>query len=212
MPLVIADGVQTADGEVVTDADLAVLRDTQVDVWARELAQIAIDELHEDAVVVGIDFPVSDVISFGNRFHQRVGEILDAAFTWARGGAAEVTPKDEQTITALITEQQTYAGGFISAIARGVLSKAEAVARAAMYAGAAIEAFERGRAAQWHLEFPAYPTEGCAGYTNCRCWWGIEEFPDRVELTWNAVGDERTCDWCDANSQEYDPYIILKGT
>jgi hypothetical protein len=206
VPRAYRDGVYLIDGEPADAAEVTAHRDAQVERWGDELRRLAIDELGDGEAVVAIEFPISRIEAFATRFLTRVGEIVTSAYTWAAGGVEIVTDEGWRTIARLVERQEAFGRGFVEALRGGRLSPQQAAARARLYAGATVEAFERGKAAQVGFEPPAWPAEGCEGTVNCRCYWEIVEFPDRFEGTWVAVGDKNTCGWCSDNAKDYAPW------
>ena len=228
MPLQYRDGQFNIDGEPITPEDLVALRDQVVEGWAEELAEIARAELgiatqgrpeptrqigflqRSTAPVQAIEFPMGRIESFAARFLQKVSTILSSAYVFARGGLEAMQDESWRTVADLVARQETFAQGFVEALRGGQVSEAQAVARAKQYAGSAIEAFERGKLAQVGFDAPVYPTQDCEGMTQCRCWWEVQEFPDRYEGTWHAVGDRMTCGPCRQHARQYNPLKQMK--
>lgn len=103
-------------------------------------------------------------------------------------------------------------GRGIAATVGDVLSAmgAQIAARARLYAGAVVAAFERGRAAAHGVELPEYPGDRCLGQSNCRCSWDVRETPEATEATW-VTGGAGPCAVCADNAERYDPYRVPKG-
>lgn len=196
----------TWDGDAVSDAGAAKRRDQQVDDWADELGLLAAEVLAIDTRQA-VEFPADQISTFATRFLRRVGELITSAYTFAAGGTEKVTSAGWDTVAELVSRQTEYGRGFVSALRAGELSAAQAVARARLYSGATVEAFERGRADQVGWEPPPMPGEGTECQSNCRCFWEVAEFADRFEGTWVAHDDAGTCATCVSRVSEYAPYV-----
>lgn len=210
MALLYRDGQyrDTETGEALTELDLAVLRDTQADLWAEELGMLAARELGIGEALAAVEFPAGRIDRFATRFLARVGEMVTSAYVWAAGGIERVTDAGWRTVADLVARQERFGQGFVADLREGSLSGAQASARAELYGGAAVEAFERGRGDQLGLELPAYPGDGgtpCLG--RCRCVWTIEELPDRWEATWLAHDDASTCTGCKDREERWSPWV-----
>ena len=123
-------------------------RDAAVDRWADELRAIAKDELgdNDDAVSL-IEFPMTRVQSWAERFREKANGILVSAYLAGRGGIDRMRNRDWDTVATLIDAQDRYATGFVADVLAGELSVAQVAARSALYAGAGVNAWERGAAA-----------------------------------------------------------------
>lgn len=210
MALLYANGQYRAGGDALTHDALVALRNAWVAAWQDELAGIAREELGagQGEAAALVEFPPGRVNAFAARFLRRVGEMVIEAYVWAAGGVDRVTDAGWRSVADLVARQEAFGQGFVGALTAGELSSAEAAARARLYGGAGVEAFEQGRAAQVGFEPPAVPGAGdteCG--TNCRCEWRIEEFPDRVEATWIAVDDEATCETCERRATAWAPLV-----
>lgn len=203
MALSYAGGTYRDGDEALTEAELIARRDQQIDAWGDELAAISVEELGAGETVAAIEFPATRIEAFAARFLRRVGEIVTSAYVWAAGGVDRVSEAGWRTVAGLVDRQELYVGGFVNALKRGELSAAEAVARSRQYAGAAVTAFEHGRAALVGVDdLPAMPGEGCLGGVNCRCYWSYED--DGAH--WIAVGDRNTCQVCAGRAANWAPY------
>lgn len=212
MPLEYRSDQWVLDGETVTAEQLTELRDAMIDQFADELGQIAIDELGITPGEASFGDGISEerASAFGLALMLRVSDAITTAYTVARGGVPLVTDGGWRTVVDLVARQDTYAQGFVTALREGTVSEAQAVARSRLYAGSAVEAFERGKADQIGFAAPVYPTQDCEGITNCRCWWDLQEFPDRFEGTWHAEGDRNTCGPCKRHARDYAPLVQRK--
>jgi hypothetical protein len=151
---------------------------------------------------------------FAGQFRAFVDEAMRAQFLLGRGGVNACVGTDFETMAKLIADQLGFAEGFAADLAAKQLTQVEATARAELYAGATVSAFEQGMAATHDgLDLPAFPGDGatqCLG--NCRCRWEIVEFDDRYEATWIAEQDPNSCDDCLRNSERWSPFVQMKTT
>lgn len=181
-------------------------RDKQVDAWAKELAAIAAEELGDAAgPQQAIEFPAARITSFGNRFLSRLGEMITSAYVTAAGGIDKVTDAGWQAVAKAIDAQAAFANGFLGALRRGEVSPEQAQARAALYVGSTVAAYEQGLADAAGVDLPAMPGDGstpCLG--NCRCAWRIA---DDGSAYWHAVDDKGTCVVCRQRAEDWNPYV-----
>lgn len=210
MPLLYRDGVWRLDGVPVNQDGIAEYRDALADREADALGALALTGLARDPDEDG-PWEEAVVAAFLLAFMRRVSDGVTAAYVVARGGVVAVPPAEWRVVVDLVARQQGYADGFAAALRGGTISHAQAVARARLYAGATVDAFERAKAKQSGFDAPAYPGEGCRGGSQCRCYWSIVEFPDRYEAIWRAVGDTNTCDVCRQRARDWAPYVQQKA-
>lgn len=139
-----------------------------------------------------------------------------AQYAAAVGGLQNMTAADYGRIGAMLSSQNQgqywYLQRFAEAIAEGRLSEAQIMARAQMYMGASVQAFERGKAASYGLpKLPAYPGDGTTRcLTNCRCSWQIVESLTAWQCTW-SLGRAEHCPDCRDRAAIWAPLVILKG-
>ena len=209
MALTYEDGAYQIDGEDATEEEVIAYRDQQVRDWEAELAQIAVEELGIEGAREAIEFPSSRVSAFATRFLVRVGEIVTDAFVWASGGVDRVTEAGWSIVAAMVSRQTEYGRGFVAALRTGDVSDAQAVARARLYAGAAVEAFERGKSSQRGFDDAdgeaCYPASGCTRcLTQCRCWLSYDERNGELLITWHTT-DEEACPDCKDFAKRWNP-------
>jgi hypothetical protein len=209
MRLTFDDSYQL-DEKPATEEALVAQRNDAIDAWADELAAIAEETLVETSSQA-IEFTRQAVTAFASRFLRRIGEIVTGAFVSGAGGVAAVPESSWTVVAEMVSRQTAYGEGFVAAIRSGAISKKEAIARARQYAGAAAEAYERGRAALRGIDLPVYPTQDCEGQTNCRCWWELEDVAGGVNATWMAVDDKGTCETCRGHAADYAPLFVSRS-
>lgn len=209
MTLRYRDGRYDHAGAPLTQTALAELRDRWAAAWQQELAEIARETLGIAPVPQqAVEFPAWRVNGFAARFLRRVGEMVVEAYVWAAGGVDAVTERGWRSVAELVARQEQYGQGFVSALLAGELTGPQAVARAQLYGGAAVEAFEQGRADQVGFEPPALPGDGSTACgASCRCQWHIEESPDRFAATWVAIDDDATCQECSERAATWNPWV-----
>lgn len=150
-------------------------------------------------------------LDFAAAFYRFVEDTLLASFLFGHGGANADLVRDAQRIQQLINEQLGFASEFVFAIEREGLSAAQIEARAAMYADAAVYAYEEARALDHGFSLPAYPADHstpCEG--GCRCWWEITEDEANWYATWHTEGDDRVCPDCARNGRAWNPLVLPK--
>lgn len=208
------------DDGPLSDADVAAIRDRQIDAWEDELAGIAITtlgirvvEFHERPLVpstqiIATEFPRKAVRRFSDAFRQHVAESITHAYVFSVGGMGAMAIPQWKELTGLIEKQDRFAVNFVEAIRAGELSERQIIARARQYAGAGTEAFERGKTAMRHFEAPEIPGQLCAGRSRCRCYWQIVTKKTTIEATWRAKGDLNTCAHCSGNAVRWNPLIV----
>lgn len=136
------------------------------------------------------------------------GEIT-ALYMLGRGGRNAMQPSDETAIEGLAQEQLKFLRGFSNDIKRGRVTAPQALARARMYAGSGVLAFERGRAAAHGLpDLPQYPGDGqTVCRSNCRCHLAYEQDGDDWLVYWH-LGAAEHCPDCEAMASSWAPLRI----
>lgn len=132
---------------------------------------------------------------------------------FGRGGVHAMTPADWGRLGQTLKGEYAYLEGFVADIA--TLSPEQAMARAQLYMGAAVQSYEKGVAASFGIEdsLPVYPGDGstrCLG--NCRCSWVHVRGGDTIESTWQTEQDGNVCPDCAANGRKYAPLITAIPT
>jgi hypothetical protein len=138
-----------------------------------------------------------------------------------RGGMEQMTQRDWGIIGRALRDQYQFLDGFAQDLADGVITEAQAKARARMYIEAGHAAFERGRAEAFGMPLlPAYPSDGqTICLTNCRCNWIIEEVRDNDGnlIGWNATWrldlspKVKHCTDCPSNAALWAPLFVPAG-
>lgn len=140
-----------------------------------------------------------------------VREIQTVQYAFGRGGRNAMTDVDRQILADLIRDQYTYLRGFAQDVAAGTLSEAQIVARAKLYHGSSVRAYEHGKAASWGVQLPHYPADGSTPCKSaCRCRWDIADRGDTIEATWKRSASE-SCSGCVAYASAYAPLVIAKS-
>lgn len=123
-----------------------------------------------------------------------------------RGGRKQMTPADWGRCGQAIRAQYGFLGAF--ADAADTLSEAQVVARAALYVASSTASYERGQAAAWGVELPAYPGDHstiCGA--NCACDWLLTEEAGAIHATWQTNAGE-TCADCAARAVTWAPLVF----
>lgn len=184
-------------GDVLGGKELQAIRDGLAEGFSEQAADLV---AQQQAGSITAD-------QFAARFSAFVDEATRAQFLLGRGGVNAAASDDFATMAKIISDQLGFADGFAKALANGEISAAEATARAELYAGSAVSAFEQGMAASHDgLELPFYPADGdtpCLG--GCRCSWEIEDDGEQYTATWITEGDGNVCDGCLERGAQYGP-------
>lgn len=141
-----------------------------------------------------------------------VEESLTAQYAAGFGGWDNLTDADRRALREMLMMQRAYWDGFMSAALAGATIKSVdgLVKRANYYNGSGAGFYERGRAASWQLRLPGYPGDGrTICHSNCRCYWMLADYGDRVEATWRTQSGE-VCDDCVDRSRRWNPYIVYR--
>lgn len=131
---------------------------------------------------------------------------------FGRGGVNAMTQADWGRLGSVLKNQYGYLDGFVADLGvPGLVSEAQAMARAELYVGAAVKSYEQGRAAAFGVagSLPLYPGDNCEGFGNCRCHWDIAEDDAEIRATW-VLGGADPCAPCQNNAAAYNPYAIPK--
>lgn len=131
-----------------------------------------------------------------------------------RGGREQMTSADWGSIGGDLAFQYRKLDEFTAQIEEGLISEAQAVARARMYTNSARQAFEKADIRARGLpELPQYPADGnqiCL--SNCNCFWRIVDvIVDGVLIGWDCFWELRPaehCDTCLENNSKWNPFEV----
>lgn len=133
-----------------------------------------------------------------------------AQFVYGAGGLNAMTPADWERAAELVESQRVYLRAFAEDVAAGRLSEAQINARAKLYYGSSIQAYEQGRAGAFGVQLPAYPADGGTPCKSaCRCRWSLVEKDETIEATWKLQSGE-SCSGCKARAASWSPLVIAK--
>ncbi len=131
-------------------------------------------------------------------------------YLFGRGGRNAMTAGDWGSLGPLVRDQYRYLHAFAERVAAGELTQAQIAARAGLYCGASVQAYERGRGAAYGLTLPVYPADGGTSCkANCRCSWRIEETDSEWRATWKLSAAEN-CAGCQERARQYAPLVVAK--
>lgn len=134
-----------------------------------------------------------------------------AEYALGRGGLNAMTAEDWRAVDELHAEQRAFLRGFAEEVAAGQLSEAQINARAKLYYGSSIQAYERGRSAAFGVRLPAYPADGSTPCKSaCRCRWQLVDTSDTIEATWKRSTGE-ACSGCKSRAAQWSPLVIAKS-
>ncbi|MCB0039470.1 MAG: hypothetical protein KDI56_02075 [Xanthomonadales bacterium] len=193
-------------GRYIGPDDLRELRDRFADALKQETDRLA-QRLFDREITIQV---------WTLEMRRLIKNSFIAQYAAAVGGTQNMTAADYGRIGAMLSSQNTgqywYLQRFAEAIAEGRLSEAQIRARAALYMGASVQAFERGKAASFgDLRLPALPGDGSTiCLTNCRCEWLISETTTAWYCTW-SLGAAEHCPDCLERAKMWQPYVVLKG-
>lgn len=141
---------------------------------------------------------------------EAIRQLHTAQYALGRGGLNAMTPADWDAAAALVEEQRRYLRDFARDVAAGNLSEAQIAARAKLYYGSSVAAYERGRASAFGVALPAYPGDGSTVCkSSCRCYWQLAEKDDTVEATWKRSASE-SCSTCKTRAAAWSPLAIAR--
>lgn len=131
-------------------------------------------------------------------------------YVLAVGGRKNMTPSDWGRIGRMLRDQYGYLENFSRDIASGNMTAAQIAARAQMYHGSSVQAFERGNAASLGVpRLPAYPGDGSTScMTNCRCHWHIVKTEPAWECTWVLDQAAEHCVECVERATNWAPLVV----
>lgn len=133
-----------------------------------------------------------------------------AEYALGRGGVNAMTPSDFGKVGRALRDQYAYLNRFALEIEAGMLSEAQAAARASTYTGAGVTSFEQGQASAWGATTPILPGQDCYGMGNCRCSLSYKETETTIEITWN-LGGTNPCPVCQQHAGDFSPYVTPKA-
>lgn len=192
------------NGRALTPRQMVRLRNAFADARAEVAKDLAI------ALIAGaLTLP-----EFSDAFEQFIADTILAGYLFGRGGVTQATDADYARVTELIEAQLAFWATFRGALESefggiertGELSDKQLTARASLYSGAAVHAYEVGRSDAYGFALPGYPADGAAPcLTSDRCWWDITESDDGTAwlATWHTQGDERVCDVCRQRARDW---------
>lgn len=144
---------------------------------------------------------------------REVKQTWGVEYALGRGGVNAMTARDWGRLGYRMRIQYGYLNRFAGELEAGTVSPAQMKMRAALYVSGSVSAHERGLAAAWNLELPAYPGDGTSEcISNDRCAWSLEAIEGGVNATWEAILDAHTCATCRWRSEEWNPYFVVTTT
>ena len=191
----------TRTGKWLTWAQMVAIRDTFIEARQEVVRGLA-------ARYVAGEIGANE---FARLFRSITAETHAALAIMGAGGAERFgqLPVAVRNLQGILADQMPYAEAFLREIAAGLLSDADIANRAALYQGAAVEAYEQANADDFEIDLPYMPGDGdTVCLSNCRCAWNVETvFEDDDEVTyatWVTENDGNVCDDCAERGREYD--------
>lgn len=197
----VAEYYASGTTEPVTQDQLRAVRNQLADGLADLLAEIA-NAFHAGRITLG---------EWAERFAAAIRQGTVAGWLLGSGGTNAVSPDALARIDALIAHQTPFAEQFVRDLGAAKLSPEQTAARARMYGGTAVTAYESAMAYSNGIDLPTYPglDSRCGG--NCRCSWTIETTEDDVMAWWDAANDAATCEDCAGYARRYNPLRIARN-
>lgn len=168
-----------------------------------------------DALADGLEAEITDLVArfqsgeititeWAVKFADLIRSGMTAGYALGHGGVHTLDTEAMAKIDALIRDQTSFAERFIRDLGTTEMSPEQMTARAQLYAGQAVRAYEEARGAANGIELPVYPGDGgtpCLG--RCRCYWSIESDDTTVTATWVTSSDDRVCEGCFQRGQDF---------
>ena len=191
-------------GRYVSESKLTALRD--------EVAALAEDQLRR----VGMNAPgtAADVIRAG--LIESTQNAITVNYLIGAGGVNNMTEARWQELAALNQKAAEEIGAAVWMDRPGEYSDAQRMNFAGLNSGYSVAAYSTGQASALGVELPAHPAVGTECGGNCRCSWSIKTSIRgrgknrirRIEATWNASDDDRTCSTCTERAGRYNPWTM----
>lgn len=136
---------------------------------------------------------------------QQINNLAESGGAYLEELASLLTPDELTMLTDIVKTQAEYL--FVFATMLGTLTISEIIRRAVMYIESTRQGFERGKAAAYGIELPAYPGDGSTPcLSHCRCYWQIES-GDAILAYWR-LGTSDHCATCKQRNAEWSPYRV----
>lgn len=188
----------------------------------RYLSAASSIELRDDAVVrlrrdtADLTRQLADreiaVQAWESAMQANVREVNVLQFAFGRGGRNAMTDTDRASLAEIIDGQNAYLRAFAQDVAAGQLSEAQITARAKLYYGSSVAAYERGRSGAFGVSLPAYPADGgTACKSACRCRWQLVDKGDEIHATWKLQAGE-SCSGCKRRASQWSPLVVVKSS
>lgn len=142
-----------------------------------------------------------------------IKSVFGAEYALGRGGLNAMQPDDWQRLGQMLDEQYGYLERFAEDIAAAKLSQPQIRVRVELYVGSSVQAHEAGKAAAFDVELPAQPGDWSSECgSSDRCHWFVRRRKDgKVEATWVANIDKRTCKTCRKRAKDWNPLVLTPG-
>lgn len=151
-----------------------------------------------------------DVGDWERQMRETIQLVFGVQYVFGRGGINAMQADDWSAVGNLVRQQHGFLKGFADDIAAGKLSRAQITVRAELYVGSSVRAHEAGKGAAFGILLPAQPGDGSSEcLANDRCHWFLRRRRDgRVEATWVADIDARTCKTCRKRAKDWNPLVL----
>lgn len=185
----------SASSSVELRDDVVTRLRSEADTLARKLADQAID-----------------VQTWEREMQRAIREVNAVQWAFGRGGRNAMTDDGRSALADLIRAQHEYLRAFAEDVAAGNLSEAQIAARAKLYHGSSVQAYEQGKASAWGVSLPHHPGDGSTPCkSSCRCYVTYADKPDEVHVTWHISAGE-VCSGCKGRARTWAPLVIAKSS
>ncbi len=141
---------------------------------------------------------------------EAVADLTLGEYAFGRGGRNAMADADYEAVAQALHGQLGYLQSFAESVRAGDLTARQIAARGALYASAARQAFERGKAASWGLTLEQLPGDGQTRcMANCRCTVEISDNDTEWRVRWVLHAAE-SCEDCIAMARKWNPLVVKK--
>lgn len=172
-----------------------------------------------EATTAGYVFGRGGAVAMTDDDYATLLGLVTAQGEYARGFLGDIQAAEQEAVSRAIPAEAESDFVFFIALPRSIVPQTvgailrgirdQVVARAKLYVGAVVSAYERARAAVHGIDLPAYPPDGntiCR--MRCRCAWEITETPTAWECYYQTERDKSVCATCLDREQRWAPFVI----
>lgn len=184
------------NGVPVSEKVMRDIRDDFIRETERDIEEFMTDLLLASGIALS-DVDAGDLYRWETKMRRLIRNVQADQYMLGRGGRDRMTLADWGRVGSNTRFLYSYLRRFAGEIEKGMLTSDAARARAAMYVGAGVYAFERGRQAAFGVAMlPGYPGVGTSCLSNCRCWWDYRPAGDYLIASWQLEPGAKHCTEC----------------